>query len=100
MYEDLKTGIIDYEEYKLFKENFKNDKNSLIARLEIINKKIKEIEDADFKFEEAGKIYKKYNSIKEIAREIINEFIDKIIVGEYNPDTDSRDIKIKWKYQF
>lgn len=100
MYEDLKTGIIDYEEYKLFKENFKNEKNNLIARLEIINKQLKEIEDAEVNFEEAGRIYKKYNSIKEVTREIINEFVEKIIVGEYNLDTDSRDIKIKWRYQF
>ncbi len=100
MYEDLKTGIIDYEEYKVFKENFKNEKNTLVTRLEIVNKQLSELENAEFNFEEAGKIFEKYNSIKEVTREIINEFIEKIIVGEYNPNTKSRDIKIKWKYQF
>ncbi len=45
MYEDLKTGIIDYEEYKMFKENFKKmKKSSLMARLEIVNKQINELE--------------------------------------------------------
>lgn len=100
MYEDLKTGIIDYEEYKVFKENFKNEKNTLVTRLEIVNKQLSELENAEFNFEEAGKIFEKYNSIKEVTREIINEFIEKIIIGEYNPNTKSRDIKIKWKYQF
>lgn len=44
MYEDLKTGIIDYEENKMFKENFKNEKSSLMARLEIVNKQVNELE--------------------------------------------------------
>lgn len=100
MYEDLKTGIIDYEEYRLFKENFKNEKNNLTARLEIINKQLNELESAEVNFEEAGKIYKKYNSIKEVTREIINEFVEKIYVGEYDKESNSRDIKIKWRYQF
>lgn len=100
MYEDLKTGIIDYEEYRLFKENFKNEKNNLSARLEIVNKQLNELENAEVNFEEAGKIYKKYNSIKEVTREIINEFVERIYVGEYDKESKSRDIKIKWRYQF
>lgn len=100
MYEDLKTGIIDYEEYKMFKENFKNEKSSLMARLEIVNKQINELEKSEYNFEEVGKLYEKYNSIKEVTREIINEFVKKIIVGKYDPETNSRDIKIEWRYQF
>ena len=37
---------------------------------------------------------------KVFTREIINEFVKKIIVGKYNPETNSRDIKIEWRYQF
>lgn len=100
MYEDLKTGIIDYEEYKMFKENFKNEKSSLMTRLDIVNKQINELEKSEYKFEEVGKLYEKYDSIKEVTREIINEFIKKIIVGKYDSETNSRDIKIEWRYQF
>ena len=100
MYEDLKTGIIDYEEYKMFKENFKNEKSSLMTRLDIVNKQINELEKAEYKFEEVGKLYEKYDSIKEVTREIINEFVKKIIVVKYDSETNSRDIKIEWRYQF
>ncbi len=100
MYEDLKTGIIDYEEYKMFKENFKNEKSSLMTRLDIVNKQINELEKSEYKFEEVGKLYEKYDSIKEVTREIINEFVKKIIVGKYDSETNSRDIKIEWRYQF
>ena len=30
----------------------------------------------------------------------LNEFVKKIIVGKYDPETNSRDIKIEWRYQF
>lgn len=100
MYEDLKTGIIDYEEYKMFKENFKNEKSSLMTRLDIVNKQINELEKYEYKFEEVGKLYEKYDSIKEVTREIINEFVKKIIVVKYDSETNSRDIKIEWRYQF
>ena len=60
----------------------------------------KELEKSEYNFEEVGKLYEKYNSIKEVTREIINEFVKKIIVGKYDPETNSRDIKIEWRYQF
>jgi putative ABC transport system permease protein len=40
------------------------------------------------------------DSIKEVTREIINEFVKKIIVVKYDSETNSRDIKIEWRYQF
>ena len=46
------------------------------------------------------KFYEKYNWIKEVTREIINEFVKKIIEGKCDPETNSRDIKIEWRYQF
>lgn len=81
MYEDLKTGIIDYDEYKIFKENFKNEKIALTSRLEVIDNQLKEFDQAEDNFEEVGKLYKKYSSIKEVTREIINEFVERIYIG-------------------
>ena len=100
MYEDLKTGIIDYDEYKIFKENFKNEKIALTSRLEVIDNQLKEFDQAENNFEEVGKLYKKYSSIKEVTREIINEFVERIYIGSYDKTTNSRDIHIKWRYQF
>lgn len=84
----------------MFKENFKNEKSSLMSRLEIVNKQINELEKFEYNFKEVGKLYEEYNSIKEVIKEIINEFVKKIIVGKYNHETNSREIKIEWRYQF
>lgn len=100
MYEDLKTGIIDYEEYLSLKERYKIEKNNLRARLDIIDKQLNESKNSKINFEEVGKLYEKYDSIKEVTREVLDEFVDRIYVGEYNKETKTRDIKIKWRYQF
>ena len=47
----------------MFKENFKNEKSSLMSRLEIVNKQINELEKSEYNFKEVGKLYEEYNSI-------------------------------------
>lgn len=100
LYEDLKKGILEIEEYRTFKESIKNDKNNLTNRLEVIKDELDEYNNSANKFQEASKVYQKYDSIKEITKAIIDEFIERIYVGNYKEETNSRDIKIKWKYQF
>ncbi len=100
MYEDLKTGIIDMDEYKLFKEKYKDEKDKLQARLVILNNKINEYNSSESTFIEVGKLYEKYTSVEEITLDILNSFVEKIFVGEYDKENNIRDIKIKWKYQF
>mgnify|MGYP004615665685 CR=1 FL=1 len=48
-----------------------------MVRLEIFNKQINELEKSEYNLVEVGKLYEKYNSIKEVTREIINEFVKK-----------------------
>lgn len=100
MYEDLKTGIIDIDEYKLFKEKNKVEKDNLQARLNVIEKQLIEFDTKEEKLIEVSKLYDKYKSINNVTREILDEFIERIFVGKYDKETKSRDIKIKWRYQF
>lgn len=48
-----------------------------MVRLEIVNKQINELEKSEYNLVEVGKLYEKYNSIKEVTRKIINEFVKK-----------------------
>lgn len=43
-----------------------------MVRLEIVNKQINELEKSEYNLVEVGKLYEKYNSIKEVTREIRN----------------------------
>lgn len=100
IYEDLKMGIIDLDEYKMLKEKYNIEKDSLQSRLNILDKELNEYDSAEDNFIEVGELYKKYPNVTEITLDVLNAFVDKIYVGEYNKETNIRDIKIKWKYQF
>ena len=43
-------------------------------------------------------IFKKYRHIEELSIEIVEDFIDKILIGSYDETTNSRDIKIIWNF--
>ena len=44
-------------------------------------------------------IFKKYRHIDKIDIEIVGVFIDKVLVGYYDEETNSRNIKIIWNFQ-
>lgn len=44
-------------------------------------------------------IFKKYRHIDKLDVEIVNEFIDKILIGHYDKETNSRDIRIIWNFK-
>ena len=48
----------------------------------------------------ANKILKKYKHIESLNKVIIDEFIDKIIIGNYNKEAKTRDIEIMWNLEF
>ena len=43
-------------------------------------------------------IFKKYIHIEELSIEIVKEFIDKILIGNYDETTNPRDIEIIWNF--
>ena len=44
-------------------------------------------------------IFSKYQKLEELNRVIVDEFIDKIYIGELNEETNTRDIQIKWNFE-
>ena len=47
---------------------------------------------------ELKNIFKKYTHIDNLSIEVVNDFIDKIIVGYNDDSTNSRDLKIIWNF--
>ena len=44
-------------------------------------------------------IFKKYRHIDKLNVEIVGDFIDKVLIGHYNEETNSRNIKVIWNFQ-
>ena len=45
-------------------------------------------------------IFNKYQKLEELNRVIVEDFIDKIYIGKLNEETKSRDIQIKWNFEY
>ena len=43
-------------------------------------------------------LFEKYNHIETLTSTVVNEFIDKIVIGKLNQETGERDVKIIWNF--
>ena len=49
---------------------------------------------------QATDILNKYKHIKKLNKVILDEFIDKIFIGEIDKNNNTRDIEIIWNFEF
>lgn len=96
MYEDYLDGTISAEQYKIISKKFTDTIAELNAKCENIQGQIAHIES--IKSEEADKkaIIDKYLYVDKLTREIVDDFIDTVYIGEYEAGKD-RKITIDWK---
>ena len=78
---------------------YKDDTTKLEDRMKIIKKDIASTTAKKETLKTKMNIFKKYRHIDKLDIEIVGDFIDKILVGHYDEETNSRDIKIIWNFQ-
>lgn len=98
LYEDLKKGLLDEEQYISLRTKYKEDNNKLEERLNTIEKSLLSIETKQNKLKDKKTLFKKYKQIDELNIDIIDDFIDKIEIGEYNETQNNRNIHIIWNF--
>ena len=90
-YEDRVNGLLDKEEFAIFIESYKKEKEELVKNTEMLNIKLSNFEDN--KENELMKYIKEIISFKEINRNVILNLIDSIeIISKEN-------IKINYKFK-
>lgn len=96
MYEDYLNGIISIEQHKIISNKFIADIDEMTAKRENIQEQLKHIET--IKAEEADKkaIVDKYLFVDKLTREVVDDFIDTVYIGECEAGKD-RKITIDWK---
>lgn len=96
LYEDRTNGIITTDELIMIKNKNKIDIEDSKERILKIDEKIVQLEQKKKKELKNQELFTKYKEITKIDRTIINEFVDKILIGTYDKETDQRNIKIAW----
>ena len=73
---------------------------NMLKRIEIIDKQMEELNVIKKEKKQADEILKKYKNIKSLNKIILDEFIDKVYIGEIDKETNSRNIEIEWNFEF
>ena len=98
LYEDLKKGLLDEEEYISLRTKYKEDNNKLEERLQTIEKNLLSIKIKQNKLKDKNILFNKYKQIDKLNIDIINDFVDKIEIGEYDEIQNNRNIHIIWNF--
>lgn len=96
LYEDRRDGILSDDDFIEFKNDYDKEIKQYQSRLNIINEELKIVNFKQKKDINVTSLIKKYKNVKELNKEILDEFIERIYIHPYNPTTDSRDIEIEW----
>ncbi len=98
LYEDRTNGILPEKEFLILLNKYKDDNSNLEERATIIKKEIASTTSKKESLKSKKNIFKKYKHIDKLNVEIVGDFIDKILVGHYDEETESREIKILWNF--
>ena len=96
LYQDKMKGVITEDDFQVLREEFSNEVELNEKRLTQIESEIEEINLKKNDIKDIESILKKYKHIKKLNRIIVEEFVDKILIGKLDKETRTRDIIINW----
>ena len=96
LYDDRINGVVDALEFTLIKNQYSIDIDEYNKRIDQISNKIYELERLKTVKKSQEKIFKKYKKLDKLTRIVIDEFIDKIYIGNIDPETNKRKFRIIW----
>ena len=100
LYEDKVKGIINEEVFKMISTDYINELETISKRINTIEKEIEDLKKQVGVKVQADTILQKYKHIDKLNKIIIDEFIDRITIYEYNKETNTRDIDIDWNFEY
>lgn len=95
LYEDKLEGIISQDEFMMLREKFTKEIDEYKKRIEVIEEELLNIKTTEERITTSQSLFKKYKHIEKLTKEIVDEFIDGVLIGKVNPETNERDIDIE-----
>ena len=86
--------------FQMMSKDYFNEIENMMSRIEIIDMQIEELKINKKEKKQADDILKKYKHIKTLNKVILDEFIDKVYIGEIDKDNNTRNIEIEWNFEF
>ena len=96
-YMDKINGIISQEQFIEFNESFQKEKENLEKLLKEKEKKLLELNNEQETLKSKREILEKYINVTELSREMVDNLIDYIEIGQKDHITKKKSIIIHWK---
>ena len=100
LFEEKVKGVLNEDMFQMMSKDYFNEIENMMSRIEIIDKQIEELKINKKEKKQADDILKKYKHIKTLNKVILDEFIDKVYIGEIDKDNNTRNIEIEWNFEF
>lgn len=100
LFEEKVKGIISEDMFQLISKDYFNEIENMMKRIKIIDKQLENSKTDKKEKKQADDILKKYKHINNLNKVILDEFIDKVYIGEIDKKTNTRDIEIEWNFEF
>lgn len=98
LYKDKLNGLLDDEQFKLLNDSFNAELKQLRERSELINKKLETLTCEKNTKHSREEILEKYRNTSKLSFDMVQEMIEGVYVGKINPETNEREIEIRWKF--
>lgn len=99
LYEDKVNKIITNEQFTYLIDNYNKNEDSLKSQIKSIENEISFYRMKEKSLNSYQELISKYQHLKKLNKIIIDEFIDKIYIGKFDKENNTRDIKIKWNFE-
>jgi hypothetical protein len=100
LFEEKVKGVISEDIFQMMAKDYFKEIENMMARIEIIDKQVEELKIDKKEKTKAEDILKKYKHIKTLNKVILDEFIDKVYIGELDKENNTRNIEIEWNFEF
>ena len=96
-YMDKINGIITQEQFIEFNQSFIKEKESIERLLKEKQNKLLEYNNEQEMLKSKRQILEQYINVTELSREMVDNLVDYIVVGQKDPITKKKTIEIHWK---
>ena len=96
-YEDYLDTKISFEQYEMISKRFTADIAEMKNKCSKLQEQIDKIANSKIKEENCKAIIEKYSFVEKLTREIAEDFIEQIYIGEIQANN-KREITIDWKF--
>ena len=97
LYEDFTKTYLSQKEFFLLRDKYRLDQEYLNKQLQLLEGKI-QLLSKKRKSVQVQSVFEKYTQLASLSREIVQDFVEKILIDGYDPITNTRKIEITWNF--